>query len=55
MPWRREDLRIYQRFFVAKIKQCFHPDPRRRLREYPHDAATGYAANELRGAFSLRR
>jgi hypothetical protein len=25
------------------------------MREYPHDAATGYAANELRGAFSLRR
>ncbi|CAG0938707.1 hypothetical protein GPROT2_00349 [Gammaproteobacteria bacterium] len=24
-------------------------------REYPHDAATGYAAGELRGAFSLRR
>ena len=25
------------------------------MREYPHDAATGYAAGELRGAFSLRR
>lgn len=24
-------------------------------REYPHDAATGYVAGELRGAFSLRR
>ncbi len=24
-------------------------------REYPHDAATGYAAGELRGAFSLQR
>ena len=24
-------------------------------REYPHDAATGYEAGELRGAFSLRR
>jgi hypothetical protein len=24
-------------------------------REYPHDTATGYAAGELRGAFSLRR
>lgn len=24
-------------------------------RDYPHDAATGYAAGELRGAFSLRR
>ncbi len=24
-------------------------------REYPHDAATGYAAGELRGAFSLHR
>ncbi len=24
-------------------------------REYPHDAATGYRAGELRGAFSLRR
>jgi hypothetical protein len=24
-------------------------------REYPHDAATGYALDELRGAFSLRR
>ena len=24
-------------------------------REYPHDAATGYQAGELRGAFSLRR
>ena len=24
-------------------------------REYPHDAATGYTAGELRGAFSLRR
>ncbi len=25
------------------------------LREYPHDAATGYAVGELRGAFSLQR
>lgn len=24
-------------------------------REYPHDAATGYALGELRGAFSLRK
>ena len=23
--------------------------------DYPHDAATGYAAGELRGAFSLQR
>lgn len=27
----RSDLRRYQVFFVDKIKQCFHPDPRRRL------------------------
>jgi hypothetical protein len=25
------------------------------LRDYPHDEATGYAAGELRGAFSLQR
>jgi hypothetical protein len=25
------------------------------MREYPYDAATGYAAGELRGAFSLHR
>lgn len=31
MTWRRSDLRPYQRFFVEKIKACFHPDPARRL------------------------
>lgn len=31
MTWRRDDLRIYQNFIVEKVKQCFHPDPKKRL------------------------
>lgn len=31
MTWRRDDLRIYQRFLIGKIKECFLADPRQRL------------------------
>lgn len=31
MTWRREDLRVYQNFLSDKIKQCFDPDPKKRL------------------------